>query len=102
MGILIEEVWINRTEGYRNGESGVYETRFEKPAEVYRYGLKEYGRCGGRMYVDENGRSKHIGWVFEKIAKYEDTGKPYKLETWIALHEKKPVTTKQEFLLEIK
>jgi hypothetical protein len=30
--------------------------------------------------------------VFEKTAHYEDTGEPYKLETWITLYDPEPTT----------
>lgn len=52
--------------------------------EVYKTALKEYGRCISKIYVDcKDGITKHIGWVFQKRAKYEDNNNTYLQETWV-------------------
>ncbi len=103
MGILIEEHWVNRTANYSSGDSGVYETRFDNTGELYKFLQKEYGRCSGKVYIDKDDREGiAVGWVFEKIAKYEDTHEPFKLETWVTLHEKQPITRREIFPMEIK
>jgi len=61
--------------------------------EIYRASLKEHGRCTGRVYVDYlHGDSKfgpyHVGWVFEKRQKYEDSSDTYILEVWVSLVDK--------------
>ena len=101
MGLLVEEERVNATEHYRGGPSGVYESRFETPGEAFRGFSKLYGRCQSSMYVEQEGKTKRIGWVFQKQAKYEDTGKPYILETWVTLHAAEPTRTVTEHFLEL-
>jgi len=98
MGIYVKQEYLNKTEGYSFGDSGVYESRFEKVEEVFKFCQKEYGRCLSRVYVDgENGVPFAIGWVFERVDKYEDTGENYIKETWVSLHEKEPEKTIKHF-----
>jgi hypothetical protein len=73
--------------GFRAGESEVYETGHGRPGELFRSCQREFGRCTSKVYV---GEGKPIGWVFERKAKYTDTGKPYTQQTWVTVHEKPP------------
>jgi hypothetical protein len=101
--LYVEENWVDRTRNIRTGESGVYETRFAHVGDLFRFLRSEYGRCTSKMYVDtlELGPApartktapKVIGWVFVKRDRYEDTGEPYLLETWVTVHEKRPTRT---------
>lgn len=82
----VQIVVANKTENYiifediQEWDNGLCET----PSEVYKSAQKEYGRCVSKMYIDtKDGKTKHIGWVFEKKYLYEDTQKPYIQETWI-------------------
>jgi hypothetical protein len=52
MALYIQESYINASENYRCGESEVYETRFDKPGELYRFLVREFGRCISKMYVE--------------------------------------------------
>lgn len=89
--MFIEENWINRTEGYRIGDSGIYEPYTDNLKTLFQYYQREYGRCVSSVYVDTiEGKAKKIGWVFEQKARYEDTGEFYIRETWVTLHEKMP------------
>src|SRR3990167_747325 len=101
MGLLVEEEWVDATEHYRGRPGGVYESSFETPGEAFREFSKLYGRCQSSVYVDEGGKTKRIGWVFQKQAKYEDTGKPFILETWVMLHTARPTKTVTEHFLEL-
>ncbi len=92
--MLISETFINRTEGYRFGESEPYEPFTDRPGEIYRFCQGEYGRCVGKVYIDTtDGGARAIGWIFVGRAKYEDTQEPYLREVWVTLHEKKPTRT---------
>ena len=64
------------------------------PGELYRMGLREYGRCTGRVYVDRaGGPPRAIGWVFESRQRYTDTDRPYLRGAWvIPLVEVEPAT----------
>ena len=87
--LLINETWFEKKDNntyHTIGDSEVYESRFETPGEVYRYALKEYGRCIGKVYVDEAGRRLHIGWAFQKRRKYDDCAETYLAETWVTIH----------------
>ena len=101
MTLCVRETWIRKepldneyggTE-YRNlieGESDVYETKYDTAGALFRGLQKDAGRCVGRIYHDDHGP---IGWVFEKKTEYEDTGEPYLLETWVTVHTALPTRT---------
>ena len=84
--LWVSETGVNATEGYQWGDSGPYETFTADLGELFRAMRREYGRCVSRIYVDQEGSAPiAVGWVFQKRAKYEDTGKPYLQETWITV-----------------
>ena len=87
--MLIQEIYIDQTRGGIFGGSGVYEAF---TGELFRNLQKEYGRCRGKVYIDIDGESKQIGWVFEKRMKYEDSPETYVREVWVTLHESEPET----------
>ena len=88
--IWLQEEYVNKTQGYRVGSSEVFESRFETKSEVYQYCLKEFGKCVGKVYV---GEGQHIGWIFQKLVKYEDSKEKYLQEVWVSLHKGLPTTT---------
>lgn len=103
MNLLINETWCNNTENYIVGESGVYETRFESVSDLFKSLQAEYGRCTGRIYIDRGeGLNIACGWVFEKVARYEDTHEPYIQHTWVSVHEKQPNTKITHFYKDIR
>lgn len=91
----IKETWINATERYIIGNSDlpVDDSTIKTLSDLYRYGVKNYGRCVSKMYIDPNAR--HIGYVFEGIAHYEDTKEPYKRETWLSIEHYKETINKE-------
>ena len=92
--MLIQETWKNATENYISGDSGLYEPFTDDSGKLYRSLQREYGKCVSKVYIDdENGKSKPIGWVFQKRQKYDDCNKTYLLETWVTLHEEEPTKT---------
>lgn len=101
--MLIAESHLNATEGYRFSEdiitdlADTYMGEDASIGEIFRASQKEHGRCTGKVYIDTRTdkdppgkypRTIHVGWVFEKLDRYEDTGEPYKHETWITLLDK--------------
>jgi hypothetical protein len=70
------------------GEQPIFETRFDKPGELFRDCVREYGRCTSRVYVDDkNGKAHPIGWTFLKRVPYEDDRKKTWLrEVWVTMH----------------
>ena len=92
--LYAEENRINRTRGWRYGDSGVYETSYETTGALYRAMRKEYGRCTGRVMIDDKGgRSKPIGWVFLKRDRYDDCNDTFLSETWVTVHTAPPTKT---------
>ena len=86
--MLIMEATINKTEGHMIGEGEPYEPFTQELGKLYRALVKENGRCLGKVRLDfKDGSTHEIGWVFLKRAKYEDTGEPFLLETWVTLLE---------------
>ena len=99
--MLIQEVFINKTEGYTIGNDGPYKSFTDNTGELFLSLQREYGRCVSRQYVDPD--AKPIGWVFQKKMRYEDakTNKPtdyYVLEVWVTLlDEPDMITTKRHY-----
>ena len=72
--LYVQEQWVNATDGHRLGDGDVQESRFDNMGDIYRFGLSEYGRCIGKVYV---GEGTHKGWCFQKRAEYQDCSKTY-------------------------
>lgn len=87
MNLYVQESFVNATEGYRFGDSDVYESYTDDAGELYRSMLREYGRCIGKVYVDTDGRTLHVGWIFQSREKYEDINETYLREVWVTLHD---------------
>jgi hypothetical protein len=98
-GLRVSESFVNATEGYRFGDSEVYEPYTDNVAQLFRSMQKEYGRCESAVYVDTPNGAQRIGWVFSKRMEYEDSGRYgrkrqfYTREVWVTLHTAKPETT---------
>jgi hypothetical protein len=68
--------------------------------EVYRYAMKEYGRCTSKVYVDSvDGKPRHVGWIFVKKVQYTDCKDTYLQETWIAPLAKHEIQTITEYAI---
>lgn len=91
--MLISEVFINETKGYRFGNTEPYEPFTDDIGKLFRSLQREYGRCMGRMYVEPN--NEPIGWVFSKKMQYEDSHEEYVREVWVKLHDA-PITVTKE------
>ncbi len=88
--IWLQEEYVNKTQGYRVGDSGIFESSMTTKSEVYKYYLKSCGKCVGKVYV---GEGTHIGWIFQKLVKYEDCNEKYLQEVWVSLHNGLPTET---------
>lgn len=87
--LFIQEEFVNVTEGFRCGDSGVFESRFTSKGEAFRHYRKTYGRPVSRVYIGEK-NPRAIGWVFRKRQKYDDSRETFLQETWITLHKAPP------------
>lgn len=90
--LFIREEWVNRTESHMIGDSGVYETRYDKIGDLFRSLQREYGRCVSSMYLDVAGQPR-IGWIFVQRDKYTDSDETYLRETAVTLHKGLPEKT---------
>lgn len=74
------------------GGPDLYEPFTENIDDLYKRLKEEWGACIGKMWVDdEYGNPQQVGWVFQKIMKYEeDKPETYLHETWIVIHEEVP------------
>lgn len=96
MSLYVHEVYYERrgSKLLGIGDSPVYETGMKTPAEIYRSAQKEFGRCTSRVYIEgPSGNSLHIGWVFVKRTKYQDSNETYLQETWVTIHDDQPERT---------
>ena len=94
--MLLKETWVNKSEGYNFGESDFYEPFTTNLKDLFNSLMREHGRCISSMFIDKkSGGTAKIGWVFEKLKVYEDTGEKYLQETWVEVHEKEPTRTIQ-------
>jgi hypothetical protein len=86
--VLIQESFVNATEGYRFGDSEPQEPYTDDVGELYRTLRAEYGRCIGKVYVDTDDGPKAVGWVFQSRDRYEDSNETYLREVWITLYDR--------------
>ena len=84
---LIVEEHINATENYSYGrdELPIEDSRVKNLKDLYKFGLKEFGRCINKVYIDRNNKTLHIGYIFQKKRKYTDVDEYYINETWLTL-----------------
>jgi hypothetical protein len=97
--MLIQETFINKTEGHGIGDSDKYEPFTDNIGQLFRSLQREYGRCVGKVYQDTPDGTKQTGWVFEGMDKYTDTGDKYLREVWVTLYEKADTVERTEFPL---
>ena len=79
---ILESYTLERENGesYRTGESSWYETFTNERGKLFSYLQKEFGRCTGKVYINEG---TQVGWVFEKKTKFDDTNEFFNAATWI-------------------
>ncbi len=72
----------------RVGEQPIFETRFDKPGDLFRDCVREYGRCTSKIYMDDkDGQSHQVGWTFLKRVPYEDDRrKTWLREVWVTMY----------------
>lgn len=104
MALYVSESYVNATKGYEFGESGPQEAYTDDPGELFRALRREYGRCIGKVYVDDRSGDpalvRAVGWVFVKRMRYEDArpGDPdptYLREVWVTLHDAPDTVTRE-------
>jgi len=98
--MLIQETYFNKTEKHMISESDLYTPFTDDISALFKALQKEHGRCISRVYSDDkDGVPHHVGWIFQKKRKYEDTDEYYLQEVWVTLYEKKPEAKITQFPL---
>lgn len=97
LNLFIRESYINVDNNSRYGDSDWYESSCISTSELYRTLVKDFGRCVSKVYIDKDGKSIQVGWIFQKRCKYDDCKDTFIREVWIDVStvkpEKKLVTT---------
>lgn len=93
--MFAKETFVNATRHYQFGDSGLQETFTDDTGKLFRHLQKEHGKCISAVYLDVEGKTRRIGWVFQKLVQYDDArnNKPesfFLQEVWVELHESKP------------
>jgi len=92
------------------GEDPLTETAWETTGDLFRSlaGIdksrpwERLGRCTGKVYVDLEGESRQVGWVFvarnpEPTSRADENVKDTGLrEAWVTVHEAPPTITRTE------
>ena len=85
---LIKTTHINRDKNCTSGENSLpaEDSFIDNLSDLYKFGLKEYGRCTSKIYIDRDKDSTvHIGYVFIQRLKYDDSNEYFINETWLSL-----------------
>jgi len=65
---------------------------------IYKECQREYGRCTGSVYVDqETGGPRKVGWFFLKRERYEDMNELYLRGAWVTVTDKIETPTRWEY-----
>jgi len=69
--------YVDVTRGLRYGEDAACETFTDDRGELYRHCVREFGRCTGKVYIDEKQpdgayKPRAVGWCFVKRVEYDD------------------------------
>lgn len=92
----IEVVLTNEDKGYQFARfverlDNTYMGENASSGDIFRAMREEYGRCTGKVYIDEpNDPAKPCGWFFVSRQRYEDTGEPYLRGAWVTVGEYHP------------
>ena len=81
--IMLKEILVNESEGRLIEMTEIYESFTDSRKTLFRSLQRDYGRCVSKVYAGD----KPIGWVFEKTTRYDDTGDPFIMHTWITTHQ---------------
>lgn len=88
----VARINVDRSTRYMDEREPVEGTIFEGvdaaylSGALYRHGVREYGRCIGKVHVDTASRGTiHTGYVFLKRERYEDSNDTYLCETWLSV-----------------
>ena len=89
MSIWISETFVNKDTNTRFSETEPYESRFDNYGDLYRFCVREWGRCTGKVHTDtKDSTILDVGWIFIKRDVYSDRrGDTYNREVWVTIHD---------------
>lgn len=61
--------------------------------DYYKYFRDDFGKCIGKVNIDQNNDVIQVGWVFQKLMEYTDAHEKYLQETWVYFY--KDATVRQ-------
>ena len=96
----VKETHVNRSENYVifDDKIDIEDSEIETLNDLYKYGLEHYGKCTGKVYIDiSDQKAMHIGYIFLKKDKYEDTKESFLRETWLSIEHYKETITRKHF-----
>lgn len=84
---IIKTSYVNVTHGYSIGEEtiNISDSFIKTLSDLYKFGLKEYGKCKSKVYIDTKAGQAHIGYYFERKEKYENTEEYYIRGVWVSI-----------------
>jgi hypothetical protein len=96
---IVRETYVNVDKNAIIGENDMpqEDTIITGLKDLYKYGIKNFGRCVSKIYIDKKDKQLHIGYTFRKKMQYEDTKEFYTQETWLSLEHYKETRTKEYF-----
>ena len=65
--------------------------------DFYQYYQQAFGRCVSPVMLSKVQGPIQIGWVFQKIRQYEDTGEDWEQLTWVSFYKKTETPTVWEY-----
>ena len=71
---------------YSLGTNEPYETFTDNLGRLYKACIQDAGRCTGKMYIDKDGKSQQVGWIFLK----RNPEGPGLIERWVEVWLKPP------------
>lgn len=84
----VKTTYVNRSDNHINGEDviNIGDSIIDDVKSLYKYGLSDFGRCIGKIYIDDDDNSaKHVGYIFVKRVKYTDCDETFLQEVWFSI-----------------
>jgi hypothetical protein len=105
--MLVSIDYVDAEKGIRLGSEPIHEPFTDNLGELYRFGLREFGRCTGHVYI---GEGIPVGWVFVKLVEFDDADschlrgrdRYFLRESWVTLHAEPISVTRTEHYLNVK
>jgi hypothetical protein len=88
--------YTNATENYCIGEEflDLEKSNIQCLKDLYNEGRKTWGRVVSKVFIDgPDKKPLHVGYVFKKREKYDDSSETFLSETWVSIEHFKETKT---------